>query len=216
MAEIKLTKNELRIQQTRLAQLERYLPTLQLKKAMLQAEVQEARLEIDQLEKVHAHQRKKVDEFSLLFSSRGSLDFSRAVAIEKINKRVENIAGVDVPYFDGIVFAPYDYTLFDTSIWIDAVVAGLRKLMETSVAVKIAEEKKAALEKELREVSIRVNLFEKILIPRSLKNIKKIKVFLGDLQLSAVSQAKIAKAKIIARQAKKIDDTQFKDKEAYA
>ncbi len=43
MAEIKLTKNELRSQQNLLAQLEKYLPTLQLKKAMLQSEVSEAR-----------------------------------------------------------------------------------------------------------------------------------------------------------------------------
>ena len=62
--------------------------------------------------------------------------------------------------------------------------------------IKIAQEKKIALEKELREVSIRVNLFEKILIPRALKNIKKIKIFLGDQQLAAVSQAKVAKRKI--------------------
>ncbi len=53
-----------------------------------------------------------------------------------------------------------------------------------------------ALEKEWREVSIRVNLFEKVLIPRCQKNIKKIKVFLGDQQLAAVSQAKVAKGKI--------------------
>jgi len=46
------------------------------------------------------------------------------------------------------------------------------------------------------DVAIRVNLFEKILIPRASKNIKKIKVFLGDQQLTAVSQAKAAKAKI--------------------
>jgi V/A-type H+-transporting ATPase subunit D len=62
--------------------------------------------------------------------------------------------------------------------------------------VKIGKEKLAALEKELREVSIRVNLFEKILIPRAVSNIKKIKVFLNDQQLEAVSQAKVAKAKI--------------------
>jgi V/A-type H+-transporting ATPase subunit D len=34
------------------------------------------------------------------------------------------------------------------------------------------------------------------LIPRSTENIKKIRVFLGDQQLAAVSQAKVAKAKI--------------------
>ena len=50
MAEIKLTKNELRSQQNKLNQLEKYLPTLQLKKAMLQIEVNEARLEISKCE----------------------------------------------------------------------------------------------------------------------------------------------------------------------
>ena len=51
MAEVKLTKNELRTQQNKLSQLQKYLPTLQLKKAMLQAEVNEARIEIAQCEK---------------------------------------------------------------------------------------------------------------------------------------------------------------------
>jgi len=74
-------------------------------------------------------------------------------------------------------------------------------MVKGKVQVLIAEEKKQALEKELREVSIRVNLFEKILIPRAIDNIKKIKVFLGDQQLGAVSQAKVAKGKIITKKA---------------
>ena len=45
-----------------------------------------------------------------------------------------------------------------------------------------------------------MNLFEKILIPRSLENIKKIKMFLDDQQLAAISQAKVAKQKILMRQ----------------
>ena len=65
--------------------------------------------------------------------------------------------------------------------------------------IEVVEEKKKILEKELREVSIRVNLFEKILIPRTQGNIKKIKVFLGDQELASVAQAKVAKGKIIKR-----------------
>jgi V/A-type H+-transporting ATPase subunit D len=53
-------------------------------------------------------------------------------------------------------------------------------------------------------VSIRVNLFEKVLIPRAQENIKKIRIFLGDQQLSAVAQAKVAKLKIKARAKKEI------------
>lgn len=196
MAEIKLTKNELRAQQSKLMQLQKYLPTLQLKKAMLQSEVAEARIEIVKCEEVFQQVRHEVDVFSPLLSDQLSIDMRDSAKILKISRRYENIAGVEVPYFEGIEFAEFSYNLFDTPPWVDKVTASLRGLAEAQVRIRIAQEKKEALEKELREVTIRVNLFEKILIPRAVKNIRKIKVFLGDQQLASVSQAKVAKAKI--------------------
>lgn len=196
MAEVKLTKNELRAQQNRLAQLQKYLPTLQLKKALLQLEVNESRQEINKLEHHYKTVHEEVESYSALLSDKSEVDPMGAAEIVDIQKRYENIAGVEVPYFDGITFADFSYSLFDTPAWFDGVVKGVRGLSEAQVKIDIAREKKAALEKELREVSIRVNLFEKILIPRSLNNIRKIKVFLGDQQLAAVSRAKVAKNKI--------------------
>ena len=198
MAEIKLTKNELRSQQIKLAQLEKYLPTLQLKKAMLQIEVSEARLEMASLEKGYQKLHSQASQYSALLTEKISLNLSAAAKILNVDKHYENIAGVEVPYFKGITFEDFNYDLIDTPPWIDSVVNGLRLLATDSAKITIAREKKEALDKELRAVSIRVNLFEKILIPRSLRNIKKIKVFLGDQQLAAVSQAKVAKSKIVA------------------
>ena len=198
MAEIKLTKNELRSQQTKLAQLERYLPTLQLKKAMLQAEVHDARLKISQLEEEFSEKRAYVEAYSALLSNKTTIDPLQAIKIKKISKRYENIAGIEVPYFEGIEFEEFSYSLFETAPWVDAAIVSLRSLAEVQARIQVVQEQKQALEKELREVSIRVNLFEKILIPRACANIKKIKVFLGDQQLAAVSQAKVAKAKIEA------------------
>lgn len=196
MADIKLTKNELRTQQTKLAQLLKYLPTLQLKKAMLQLEVNEARQEIGKLEGVYGSLHKEVEGYAALLSDKSEIDPMGAAQIIDVKKRYENIAGVEVPYFENMTFADFSYSLFDTPPWLDSVVVGVRGLSEAQVKIDIAREKKTALEKELREVSIRVNLFEKILIPRALGNIKKIKVFLGDQQLAAVSRAKVAKNKI--------------------
>lgn len=198
MAEIKLTKNELKNQQLRLAQLEKYLPTLQLKKAMLQVVVQEVRQEIEQLNKAYENQYRKVGEFSSLLNSFSGFDFPNAMQIKKVHQCFENIAGVEIPHFVKVEFVEYSYALFDTPFWTDAALIELRKLVESKARVGVAKQKKEALEKELREVSIRVNLFEKILIPRALRNLKKIKIFLGDQQLAAVSQAKIAKTKISA------------------
>lgn len=199
MAEIKLTKNELRSQQIKLAQLEKYLPTLQLKKAMLQGEVAGARLEMQILDQEYQKLHEDAKQYSALLTEKISLNLASSAKIQHVEKHYENIAGVEVPYFKGITFDEFQYDLLDTPPWIDGVVEGLRGLATTSAKIIISREKKEALDNELRAVSIRVNLFEKILIPRSLKNIKKIKVFLGDQQLTAVSQAKVAKSKIEER-----------------
>jgi V/A-type H+/Na+-transporting ATPase subunit D len=203
MAEIKLTKTELRIQQNKMGQLQKYLPTLQLKKAMLQLEVNEARMELAKCEEVYGKVHGKVEGYSALVPDRSAIDFSKAVHVKKIARRYENIAGVEVPYFEGITFEDFSYSLFETPAWVDGVIVGLRGLAEAKARIDVAIEKREALEKELREVSIRVNLFEKILIPRAKANIRKIKVFLGDLQLASVSQAKVAKAKIEERNLEK-------------
>jgi V/A-type H+-transporting ATPase subunit D len=193
---LKLTKNELREQQQRLSLFQRYLPTLQLKKAMLQFEVNQAALEIVERREKLVAARLTVKDFSplLLDQSEGNaLDYAQVV---QVKKHYENIAGAEIPLFDDVEFREADYFLFDTPVWMDQAVELIRDLVVCREKVKIAEEKKAILARELREVSIRVNLFEKRLIPQALDNIKKIRVFLGDQQLSAVAQAKVAKAKI--------------------
>lgn len=199
MADVKLTKNELRGQQFKLNQLEKYLPTLQLKKAMLQSEVNEVRAEILRLENAFDASRLTASHSGGLLSERIGLDLKLAAKVDRIDKEYENIAGVDIPIFKDVVFKPFDYPLFSTPAWLDVVIENLRKMAIARAKVLIAKEKKAAIEKELREVSIRVNLFEKNLIPKAKNNIKKIKVFLGDQELAAVGQAKVAKSKIEQR-----------------
>ncbi len=206
MAEVKLTKNELRSQQVKLAQLEKYLPTLQLKKAMLQSEVNDVRGEITDLEDGFHEKRLTVSSEGSLLSEKIGLSLQQAAEVKSIDKRYENIAGVDVPIFEGVSFKPFEYPLFSTPAWLDGAVLHLRAMVKARAEVMVAEEKLEALEKELREVSIRVNLFEKNLIPRSQHNIKRIKVFLGDQELAAVGQAKVAKTKIEQRKLKeKVD-----------
>ncbi len=203
MSVIKLTKDEMRKQQLKLTQLRKYLPTLQLKKAMLQSEVNEVRIEIDKLEGVFHQRRLNASLSAGLYNQKIGIDLEQAAAVDHIQKRYENIAGVDIPIFEDIIFKPFEYSLFATPAWLDLAVEELRNLARARAEVIIAEEKREALEKELREVSIRVNLFEKNLIPKSEKNIKKIRVFLGDQELAAVGQAKVAKSKIEIRKLEK-------------
>lgn len=196
---IKLTKNELRGQQTRLTQFERYLPTLQLKKAMLQFEVSQVVLEIEKLKKEFSKIWARIEEFAPFLVEKVSVNLMQYADVQHVKKHYENIAGVEIPIFNKVVFKEPDYFLFDTPAWTEGASHILKELVIAREKISVEEEKKRALEKELRQVSIRVNLFEKVLIPRSKENIKKIKIFLGDQQLSSVAQAKVAKQKILSK-----------------
>ena len=72
---IKLTKNELRDQQKKLGQLRKYLPTLQLKKAMLQSEVYEARQEISRCKEAFRSTSAQVEEYASLLSSKMTMSY---------------------------------------------------------------------------------------------------------------------------------------------
>ncbi len=203
MSTLKLTKNELRIQQMRLFQLRRYLPTLQLKKALLQYEVNNVQLEITMLSADLSLTRSKVESFSPFLLEKVSVNLKNFFDVQHVRKRYENVAGIEIPIFEMVVFKEPEYFLFDTPVWTETASELLRAMVVAREKINVAQEKMRALRKELREVSIRVNLFEKILIPRSIENLKKIRIFLGDQQLTAVAQAKVAKSKILARKEKK-------------
>lgn len=195
MAQLKLTKNALRSEQTRLAQLSRYLPTLQLKKAMLQSEVGAARQELhaaqDKLHRVAAGLKESV----ALLSQPTSFTWEEVAVVERVEKRRENIAGVEIDVLEGVFFAPFRPPSLGAPLWAHALAKQVRFVEETRLEVQFLQGALEALQRELREVSIRVNLFEKILIPRARAAIKKIRIFLQDQELAAVGRAKVAKSK---------------------
>ena len=198
MTDFKMTKNGLRSQQHVLKQLQTYLPTLQLKKTLLLIEVNQTKNRIDRLIDDFENRKKEVFDFCALLTSKNDLDPLHFSKVKHVQKTYENIAGVEIPKFEKVIFEESDYFLIDTPVWFDSAIEKVRQMITIKEKINCEEEKKRALEKELKDVSIRVNLFEKILIPRTQKNIKKIKIFLSDQELAAISQAKVAKMKKVA------------------
>lgn len=198
MSQLKFTKKSMRDQQSKLSQLQTYLPTLQLKKKLLQFEIYNSYQVIEELYKQYQKVGEEVDQISLLFSQDEPL-IQRFAKVQHVEKSYENIAGVEIPKFLGVRFLEENFSLFDTSIWVDHALEKLKEMISLKQSMNVEEEKRRALIKELNEVSIRVNLFEKVLIPRTQANIKKIAIFLGDQFLGAVAQAKVAKTKILEK-----------------
>jgi V/A-type H+-transporting ATPase subunit D len=105
-----------------------------------------------------------------------------------------NIAGVAIPVFIGADFIVAPYNLARTPLWLDVAVEKVKEAILLDLEAKIVEEQRRLLDKELRVTTQRVNLFEKIKIPETRNVIKKIQVYLGDQQTSAVVRGKIAKS----------------------
>ena len=72
----------------------------------------------------------------------------------------------------------------------------MERELELDLEAEVLEEQVRLLTKELRTTSQRVNLFEKVKIPETKANIKKIGIFLGDEQVAAVVRSKISKKKL--------------------
>lgn len=195
MAKIKLTKNELKNQKDALKMYKRYLPTLALKKQQLQTEIRN----IDARAKEVRQQRKQLEaEFEVWISVFGEKDAFKPdmVTVKNIRKGTGNIAGVNIPIYDGADFSRGDYDLYSTPLWIDLAADRMEKALSLDLEAEVLDEQVRLLSRELRITTQRVNLFEKVKIPETMDNIKKISVSLGDEQVAAVVRSKISKKKL--------------------
>jgi V/A-type H+/Na+-transporting ATPase subunit D len=197
MAKIKLTKNELKTQKDALKMFRRYLPTLTLKKQQLQTEI---RIIDAKARKVRAEREALVKEFDEWISVFGEEDAFKPgmVTVRNIRKGTGNIAGVKIPVYEGADFSRGDYDLYESPLWIDMAADRMEKALSLDLEAEVLDEQVQLLSKELRITTQRVNLFEKVKIPETRRNIKKITVFLGDEQVAAVVRSKISKKKLEA------------------
>lgn len=196
MAKIKLTKNELKNQRDSLKRYQRYLPTLQLKKQQLQMEVRGVREEMLSLEGDIASLENSWKDTIPLLSGTDAGDTLDLVTVKDWHVGHRNVAGIDVPTFVSITFGVPEYDLFTTPVWYDDIVVMAQKRIELSLRQRLLSEMQELLEKELRVVTQRVNLFEKVKIPECLANIRKIRISMGDESTAAVVRSKIAKRKM--------------------
>ena len=194
MAAIKLTKNEQKKQKDNLKRFIQYLPTLILKKQQLQMEL----LKILHEEELFCHEKEKflsdIQQWVDVFHE--DFPFNDILQIAEISIKTGNVAGIDIPIFEKVNFTEklYDYT--HAPIWIDKGLEAIKTLLTLTLKETFLKKQKELIRAELTTTTQRVNLFEKVKIPQTRDHIKKISIYLGDVQTAAVVTGKIAKAKI--------------------
>jgi V/A-type H+-transporting ATPase subunit D len=193
MAKVKNTKTELKAQRDALKRYKRYLPTLQLKKQQLQIEIRKVEQAVQEKQAEEAAARDGLAGWVKLYSD--DLDYGSFLEVESMAVEPGNIAGVAVRTLKALSFKRTSPDLWASPAWLDEGLATLEQLFRLRVERRLLEETSRLLAEELRTTSQRVNLFEKVKIPECSENIRRIGIFLGDENTSAVVRSKIAKGK---------------------
>jgi V/A-type H+-transporting ATPase subunit D len=198
MAKLKFTKNELKTQRDALKRYRRFLPTLELKKQQLVEEIRRVEHVLADKQAAAARVRAGLAAWVQLFAEPVALE--EKIALERIETREANIAGVIIPVFVTAEFRRSAYDLFTLPLWIDRALDVLEELAALRLECGIIERQRALLQRELRTTIQRINLFEKVKIPAAQNNIRVIQIYLGDQMANAVARGKIAKGKLTEAQ----------------
>ena len=209
MAKVKLTKTELKKQRDALKQYTRFLPTLQLKKQQLQLEMRLCLERIEENEKQEEASKQALASWSALFGDTAVTDrVSAVLKVKEIRTSEMNIAGVEVPVYEGVDFQTVPYDFFVEEPYLDDAVEAIRKIVEIQsqreiirrqyacIAQELRASRSGYLKSECRVTTQRVNLFEKVKIPETKEIIRLINIAIGDADTSAVVRSKIAKKKL--------------------
>ncbi len=194
MARLQLNKSSLAREAKNLRTYQRFLPSLDLKRRQLMAERAAAAQAAAQTRADIEALGKRVGE-QLPMLANDDVDLSGLVQVSAVQLGTENLVGTRLPCLQGIDVSIKPYALLAKPHWVDNVADLLRQVLELQVRLQVQQQRLALLAAAVKTITQRVNLFDKVLIPRTQANIKRIRIYLSDEQMAAVVRSKIAKRK---------------------
>ncbi len=175
---------------------ENALPTLQSKEAALRVEVKKAKDLMNRFKAELEEKEKREADVAKLWN-----EFPDILRIEEVVLGSKKIAGVLMPVLTEVRWGLNNISLFNAPAWVLQGVDILKKSVELSLEVLIAERKMQILEYARKKTTQKVNLYEKVQIPGYKEALLKIKRFLEDVENLSKSSQKILKQRMAAAEA---------------
>jgi len=192
MARLSLNKASLHKESAKLKRYRQYLPSLDLKRRQLMAERAKglARLKTTELQIEQC--RQKVSETLPMVSYR-DINLNDLIKVSAVDIGKENIVGITVPILRKVGLVTKTYSPYLKPHWVDALVVQLKLMLELKLRQQVDERRLTILEAAVKKVTQKVNLFDKVLIPKTERNIRKIRIYLSDAERADVVRAKMTK-----------------------
>ncbi|MCQ8104582.1 V-type ATP synthase subunit D [Methylomonas sp. SURF-2] len=192
MAKLSFNKAALHKETGKLKRYQQYLPSLELKRQKLVMEKAKGWSRLEQTRQLIAQCQHAVSESLPMISNR-DIDLSRLVSVSRVELDQENIVGVTLPVLKRVELTGKPYSPYLKPHWVDHVVIRLRTMLELQLQQRVEQQRLHLLNAAVKKVTQKVNLFDKVLIPKTQQNIRKIRIFLSDAERADVVRAKITK-----------------------
>ncbi len=194
MARLQLNKSSLAREAAQLKTYERFLPSLDLKRQQLMAEKAKAEAAVGEMEDRVKALAETVGKDVPMLGNAG-VDLEGLVLLKDYQVGEENVVGTKLPILEKIEVEVRAYSALTKPHWVDDVARLLHDMLKARLEVQVARQRVLALSKAVDTITQRVNLFDKVLIPNTRANIKKIRIYLSDSEMASVVRSKISKRK---------------------
>lgn len=201
MAEkILMNKNTLAALKIELREYNIALPVFEMKEQQLKELIQSITERISRLNSTIEGTNKEIRPWVGVFAENVE-DLNKAVKIKKVITNLREVAGVPIQEFEDIIFQETGIDTFNTPFWVDAAIELIKDQRTNLKILELEHHNMVLVQEELAEARRMKNALKEVFIPETKENIRKIEIYLGDVERLAIGCAKLVKKK---KQSKRI------------
>ncbi|KPM30881.1 H(+)-transporting ATP synthase, vacuolar type, subunit D [Croceitalea dokdonensis DOKDO 023] len=191
---ILMNKNTLAALKVELKEYHTALPVFEMKEQKLKEVVQATENKIARLKQAIDETNEQTKEWVAVMAEE-NVALPELAKVDRVVTETKEIAGVSIKVFEDIVFEDDEVDLFNTPLWIDRALDVIREQKTNRTLVEIENSNLKLLWEELAEARRMKNALKEVFIPETQENIRKIEIYLGDVERLAIGCAKLVKKK---------------------
>jgi len=191
---ILMNKNTLAALKGELREYNTALPVFEMKEQKLKEVVQAIEGNVARLKGAIAAVHAEIQEWVAVMSE-DATDLSGLLHVARVITEKREVAGVTIEEFKDIVYEDREVDLFNSPLWVDAALELARDQKTNHILVDMEERNLELLREELAEARRMKNALKEVFIPETREYIRKIEIYLGDVERLAIGCAKLVKKK---------------------
>lgn len=191
---ILMNKNTLAALKNELKGYNTALPVFEMKEQQLKEVMQNIETAVNRLREAIGQINQDTRTWAAVMAEQ-TLDLSQLVTVDELKTKTLEIAGVIVEQFEDISFIEEEIDYFTTPLWVDSAMVVIKDQKTNLEMLKLELKNLESVREELAEARRMKNALKEVFIPETKDNIRKIEIYLGDVERLAIGCAKLVKKK---------------------